>query len=93
MFSDTPLSGEHLPNLEEGSTAIEDQPTEMHDRFATSSDADTTERLGHLPLSSKRSSTASSAARFPRAATTERGVIPVFDLKPSDTDSDDNNAT
>jgi eukaryotic-like serine/threonine-protein kinase len=90
MFSDTPLSGEHLPDLEEGSTAIDDQPTEMRERFATSSDADTTERLSHLSLGKPRGP---NTARIPRASTTERGAIPVFDLKPSDTESDDNNAT
>ena len=93
MFSDTPLSGEHLPDYE----SSEDQPTEMRDmreRFATSSDADTTERradLGHLSMG-KRPRTGN-MARIPRASTTERGAIPTFDVKPSDTEADDNNAT
>ncbi len=95
LFSDTPMSGEHLPDLEAGSTAIDDQPTEMRemrDRFATSSDADTTERradLGHLSMGKR--SRAGTVSRIPRSATTERGV-PTFDVKPSDTE-DDNNAT
>jgi serine/threonine protein kinase len=89
MFSDTPMSGEHLPDLE-GSTAIEDHPTDMRERFASSSDTDTTERrtdLSHLAIGKRPR--AGNISRIPRASTTERGAIPVFDVKPSDSDVDD----
>ncbi len=90
LFSDTPLSGEHLPDLEAGSTAVEDQPTDVRERFASSSDTDTTERrsdLGHLSIGKR--SRAGSLNRLQRGATTERTVMPAFDVKPSDTDVDD----
>jgi serine/threonine protein kinase len=92
MFSDTPLSGEHLPDYET-STAIEDLPTEMRERFPTSSDTDTTERradLSHLAMGKRPR--VGNVARMPRATTTERG-LPTFDVKPADTEIDDNNAT
>jgi serine/threonine protein kinase len=66
LFSDTPLSGEQMPELRTSDhelissaepTAIEDFPTEIgprsRERFPTSSDTDTTERradLSHLGL-------------------------------------------
>ncbi len=92
MFSDTPMSGEHLPEME-GSTSIEDHPTEMRERFATSSDTDTTERradLSHLSMG-KRPRVGNIARSIPRATTTERESRPAFEK--SDTEIDDNNAT
>jgi serine/threonine-protein kinase len=101
MFSDTPLSGEQLPDLDAIATAIEDQPTEMRERstemrerFPSSSDTDTTERradLSHLSMG-KRPRAGNVARSMPRASTTERGSRPVFE-KSSDTEIDDNNAT
>jgi serine/threonine protein kinase len=93
MFSDTPLSGEQLPDLEGIATAMDDQPTEMRERFATSSDTDTTERrvdLAHLSMG-KRPRAGNLARQIPRATTTERGARPAFER--SDTEIDDNNAT
>jgi hypothetical protein len=103
MFSDTPLSGEQFPDADAVALAIEDQPTEMRERFPTSSDTDTTERrsdLGHLSMGKRprvgniaRVPRASTTERgLNRAATTERGTRPTFE-KSSDTEIDDNNAT
>lgn len=102
MFSDTPLSGEQFPDADAMAMAGEDQPTEMRERFPTSSDTDTTERradLGHLSMGKRPR--VGNIALMPRATTTERGVTrsttersarPIFE-KSSDTEIDDSNAT
>ncbi|HEY2516181.1 MAG TPA: serine/threonine-protein kinase [Polyangiaceae bacterium] len=95
LFSDTPLSGEQFPDLDAGATAIEDRPREMHERFPSSSDTDTTERradLSHLAFG-KRPRAGNVARALVRATTTERGKAPAIDLKNTDTDQEDNNAT
>jgi serine/threonine protein kinase len=95
LFSDTPLSGEHMP-VE--ATSIDEIPAEMRDRFPTSSDTDTTERradLSHLSIGKRPRAgnvrvpkTTSSTDRGP----TDRGPRPVFAAS-SDTEIDDSNAT
>jgi serine/threonine-protein kinase len=93
LFSDTPLSGEQMPDMDPA-TAVEDQPTEMRERFASSSDTDTTERradLGHLSMGKR--SRAGNLAKMPRTTTTERGGKPTPNFERSDTEIDDNNAT
>jgi len=95
LFSETPLSGEQMP-VE--ATSIDDLPTEMRDRFPTTSDTDTTERradLGHLSIGKRPRAgnvrlpkTSSSTDRGP----TDRGPRPVFAAS-SDTEIDDSNAT
>jgi serine/threonine protein kinase len=98
LFSDTPLSGEQMPDLEAATaTAIEDRPA-MRERLPSSSDTDTTERrtdLAHLSMG-KRSRAGALSKSVPRTTTTERGnteraARPVFDRH--DTEVDDNNAT
>jgi serine/threonine-protein kinase len=93
LFSDTPLSGEQMPDPEAATaTAIEDRPA-MRERFPSSSDTDTTERrtdLAHLSMGKQKRAGALSKS-VPRTTTTERGHRPVFDRH--DTEVDDNNAT
>jgi serine/threonine-protein kinase len=89
LFSDTPLSGEHFP-VE--ATSVDDLPTEMRERFASSSDSDTTERradLGHLAIGKRPRA---GNLRAPRATTTDKGSKPTFPSS-SDTEIDDSNAT
>jgi serine/threonine protein kinase len=89
MFSDTPLSGEQLPA---DATSVDDIPANMRDRFASSSDADTTERradLGHLAIGKRPRA---GGLRVPRSTTTERESRPSFTTT-SDTEIDDGNAT
>ena len=84
MFSDTPLSGEQFPDVEAVANAMEDQPTEMRERFPSSSDTDTTERradLGHLAMGKRPR--AGNISRMPRATTTERGSRPAFERSSS----------
>lgn len=93
LFSDTPMSGEQYSDADAdaGATAIEDHSRE---HFPSSSDTDTTERrsdLGHLAMG-KRPRTGPVTRPMARGATTERRA-PVFDMKTSDTELDDNNAT
>ena len=94
LFSDTPMSGEQYSDADAdaAATAIEDHPRE---HFPSSSDTDTTERrsdLGYLAMG-KRPRTGPVTRPIARGATTERGRAPVFDMKTSDTELDDNNAT
>jgi serine/threonine protein kinase len=89
LFSDTPMSGEHFP-VE--ATSVDDLPTEMRERFASSSDTDTTERradLGHLAIGKRPRA---GNLRAPRATTTDKGSKPSFQSS-SDTEIDDSNAT
>jgi serine/threonine protein kinase len=90
LFSDTPLSGEQMPV---DATSVDDLPTEMRDRFASSSDTDTTERrtdLAHLSIGKRPRA---GNLRAPRTtSSTDRGSRPQFQGS-SDTEIDDANAT
>ncbi len=88
LFSETPLSGEHMPI---DATSIDDMPTEMRERFPSSSDTDTTERradLAHLSIG-KRPKTGRGARGAPA---TDKMAAPVF-APSTDTEIDDSNAT
>jgi len=88
MFSETPLSGEHMP-IE--STSIDDLPPEMRQRFPSSSDSDPTEQradLAHLSMGKRPR-----AGRIPRVTPpAEKVPRPAF-VATTDTEIDDSNAT